>query len=331
VDKTNEDDSMEEDLKILNNLPQDGWDEDKSFWPIINFIGKYVAKLYGKRKIQQWSEINKGKSFLCMITTSDIAYCLTVTVNNYEVWNQWFAIKDLGKEELDKYKVKSQSKMTNEEKATYLKKAPKFTKKREKKTYLEHGFSKSGVAFYNEKWKMWRQFFMDKGKRDKLEICWEEYVRVTGFGRQWKSSSDVEDNYDDVEEEVDETMPINHFAMPGDDDFEGDCPWNGVQDDIMEEDNEEEIGMVEAAAGNKGMGDRKYTHKEVEKAGQMLRESSSDEGSSEEDDIDFVGTKKSNRVSLSPDDSGSDIEEDDTPVPKKKRKLPVKKKRQPVE
>ena len=67
MDKTNEDDSMEEDLKILNNLPQDGWEDDKSFWPIMNFIGKYVAKLYGKRKIQQWSEINKGKSFLCMI------------------------------------------------------------------------------------------------------------------------------------------------------------------------------------------------------------------------------------------------------------------------
>ena len=169
--------------------------------------------------------------------------------------------------------------MTNDEKAKYLKKAPKFSNKREKKNYLEHGFSKSGVAFYNEKWKMWRQFFGDKGKWDKLEICWEEYVRQTGFGRQWKSSSDVEDNYDDVQEEVDETMPVNHFAMPGDDDFEEDHPWNGVQDEIAEEDNEE-IGMVEAAAGNKGMGDRKYTHKEVEEEGRMPRDtSSSDEGS----------------------------------------------------
>ena len=61
------------------------------------------------------------------------------------------------------------------------------------------------------------------------------------------------------------------------DDFEGGCPWNGVQDEIVEEDVEEEIGVDEAAAGNKGMGDRKYTHAEVEKAGRMQRGSSSDE------------------------------------------------------
>ena len=44
----------------------------------------------------------------------------------------------------------------------------------------------------------------------------------------------------------------HHEEEEGDDDYEEDCPWSGVQDEIVEEDNEEEIGMVETAAGNKG-------------------------------------------------------------------------------
>ena len=326
MDKANEDDSMEDDLKILVNLPKDGWDDDKSFWPITNFIGKYVAKLYGKRKIDSWSKTNKGKSFLSMITTSDIAYCLTVMVNNYDVWDQWFKIKDHGKEELDKYKVKNQSNMTNEEKATYLRNTPKFTSKKEKKTYLDHGFSRTGVVFYNEKWKMWRLFSSDREKWDKLEICWEEYVTQTGFGRQWKSISDAEDYGYDVEDEAQETTLVAHFAMPGDDDFEGDCPWKGDQDETLEE--EEEIGEDEAAAGNQGMGERKYTHEEVEKEGR-IQHGGSDESSSEseEDEFDVVkvtpGNNSKKRRPPLFDDPGED--EDESPLPKKA--LSLKKKR----
>lgn len=58
------------------------------------FIAHYVRKVFSDSKIKQHLRSVKGSSFLDMISTSDIAYVLTIVKNGRCVWDERIKMKD---------------------------------------------------------------------------------------------------------------------------------------------------------------------------------------------------------------------------------------------
>ena len=53
--------------------------------PVFRFLFMYVTKLYGVNAINRWLKENTYKSFMDMVTTSDIAYVISLLQNSKEV------------------------------------------------------------------------------------------------------------------------------------------------------------------------------------------------------------------------------------------------------
>lgn len=211
----------------MKKLPDpNAFKSNKDFYPILDLFAKYATKLYGMSNIQANIKNNKGTTLLDVITMSDVAYVVTLIENNVAKWEEAIEIEALHEDEQAKFKPKNRrmlSDATAREK--YTKKKSKFTNRKGRKSgYLGHGWSKDGIEFYNSNWKMWRKFSRNKEVWGKMEIAWESYVMVKGFGKQWNENSAVCADACDMEDEAlgDAGIPHNHFSLPGDNDFEYD-------------------------------------------------------------------------------------------------------------
>ena len=56
--------------------------------PVCRFIGKYVKYLHGENTIKKYVGREKGKTFLDMITPSDVAYSISLIKNSQDVWKE---------------------------------------------------------------------------------------------------------------------------------------------------------------------------------------------------------------------------------------------------
>ena len=76
------------------------WQQQGSFIPSYNeaelfliFIDKYVKLAVGGHFIAKWMKMNRNKTLLDKLTSSDIAYTILVYENSKEVWEEEWHIK----------------------------------------------------------------------------------------------------------------------------------------------------------------------------------------------------------------------------------------------
>jgi len=67
------------------------------------FVAHYVRKVFSDNKIVQYLRISSGASFLDLISTSDIAYVLTVVKNGREMWDDRIERKEMDTQDTGMY------------------------------------------------------------------------------------------------------------------------------------------------------------------------------------------------------------------------------------
>lgn len=209
--------------RFLVNLPDTEYfledRNEKGLEYVVQFICNYAVHCYGWRDIQRQCRSKPGISPLTIVTTSDIAFCLTVIENSMAYWEFWYNKKgafqmDAG--ELEKYKKKNQAKMTSEERSRYTVPAKKFTNLREtKKTFGRDGWSKEGKNYYQTQLITWKTFASNKDVQTRLEIKFEDYVRENDVCKYWKekgsrfSEGGDEEAFDDGDDDPDFTVSFS--------------------------------------------------------------------------------------------------------------------------
>ena len=202
---------IEEEQDFFINLPGPSHfakDENKEdLKRILGFLARNVVILYGKNYLRRKYEEHPGNNLLNFITWEDAAYILAVRENGMDVWKQEMELKKDGADqyELDKYKVKNQAGMSDEDRLKYHKLTPKFTQKKGVRcAFSESRWSQEGVLFYQRCLKKLVDFASGEDMYERLELVWEEYVEETGFGVHWreKTSLSTNDNAQSDEEDV---------------------------------------------------------------------------------------------------------------------------------
>ena len=284
-------------VAFVKSPPTDLYDGiEKDFHLLCLFFDKYVGKLYGKRHINKWLANHKGNSLLDLITMSDVAYVGAQIENSGDVWVQEYEICQQAKVK----DFKELKKMPEDERPKYTPKTPKFTsRKGTKPKYLHHGWSQEGIAFYESVLATWKERAGDKDWWGMLEESWDNYLETTGSGHRWRERPATVARGTDGGEELAESRAVanNHFALPGDEDFQPDRAWKKppprgeVQDELMESESssdEEEVAPKKAPG-------KKRSLEELESS------SSESESESESEDESPVRAKRpKKRAAVSP-------------------------------
>lgn len=204
--------------------------DEKKYESLLYFLEKYVIKLYGVHRIRAWLGKHKGKTFLDMVTMSDLSYVTSVLENKLHVWEQDYEIRDLSKADKDKFKLHVWKGLSSEEQEEYRKVQPKFSNSSgQKKRYLSHGWNKAGLDFYNKGVRMWKSFSSDREKWQGFEVLWGDYVQEHGFlgGEYRKTSRDKANSYDHVRGEGGKGGGDEDFelVLPDDEGFDDGRMW----------------------------------------------------------------------------------------------------------
>jgi len=118
-----------------------------------------------------------GSSFLDLITPSDGAFTAVNIHSNLKVWNQALEILRLDPKEQAKYKPKNRKRLPHDERANYMLKQSKFTKKKGRRAaYTNHQYTKEGMQSYEAMKGGWEALFRDQVRFEKLEVVWERGV-----------------------------------------------------------------------------------------------------------------------------------------------------------
>jgi len=189
---------------------------------VCRFVDKYVSRVYGARAVSAWLTKNKGKTFLDMITMSDIAYTVAVIENGHERWDE---------------SINGRSLQTLDE----PRKTPKFTKKEGVKREVNStGWNKEGIEFYNKVWEGWKKL---SGKnhmglwKKQVEDMWFEYLEEMGeWDNQGKKKKCKKTNSEDEDlNPLMSNLPPGEAAemvLEGDEGYQPDCPWKYSAEDI---------------------------------------------------------------------------------------------------
>ena len=129
--------------KIFMNVRE--WPQQGSFIPsydeaepFLIFIDKYVKLAVGGHFIAKWMKMNRNKTLLDKLTSSDIAYTILICENSKEVWDEEIHIKLTSK---SKDEVKKASRTAK----------PKYHKGRGQRfKRYEDGWTTEGVTYYKE-------------------------------------------------------------------------------------------------------------------------------------------------------------------------------------
>ena len=215
---------------------------------VYRFVTTIVGKLIGKRALKTKMRNNKGKSPFDIITLSDIAYSLTIIANNIDKWDQEHEILRMSSEEREKWN--NPKNLPEDERKKYIKKQPRFTKKKgNKAAYKISGLNKEGTDYFRDGLGMLRSLRRNEAYWDLLIVGWETYNEEVGWSEQW-TAHDGRDVLREREalEELEDVAP-GAFAMPGDDNFE----YDGRQEEYRGEDDENSGGQNEEEGEQLGL------------------------------------------------------------------------------
>ena len=299
-------------LRVMKTMTVDNLEDGMSVF--FSFVERYVVKLYGKRAIAAWVKKNKGRSFLDMLTMSDVAYSMSIIENSCRVWDQDLSIEQLSKSEQEKYKPKVNKTLPDDEREKYIRVTPRFTDKNlRNRTYMKSGWSEEGINFYNSMWMRWKTIARDRDSLEKLQVGWELHAVDSDFGAFWKVSGVRASSEDERVLENEDDSPGNHFSLPGDDAFEEDRYAShdlGAQDEGVGAEPEEMEDVIEEVVVEEEEEEEEYDD-DGEKDGH--------------DDYGFGGSKKRKKSygsdSESSDSSSDEEDDEEEEQPTKRRKM----------
>lgn len=204
--------------------------DDSKYDSLIYFVEKYVVKLYGVHRIRAWLAKHKGKTFLDMVTMSDLSYVTSVLENKLLVWEQDYQTRDYSKAEKDKFKLHVWKGLSSADQEKYLKVQPKFSgSSGQKKKYLSHGWDKAGVDFYNRGVQMWKSFSSNKEAWQGFEVLWADHVQENGFlGGEYRRTGRDKASRDDQVDDGEGDMGGNEgfeLCLPDDEGFDDGRAW----------------------------------------------------------------------------------------------------------
>lgn len=246
-DKTSDDIDFDAMMDALLSPPSvESFQTDaNAFDHIVHFIANYVVKLYGLYALQAKVRNNPGSTFIDHTTVSDWAYCLLLVVNGKARVDQLLEIKTFNDDVQAMYKMR-RDKMTQAQRDMYPIVQGLFTgRKGNKLIYRGHGMNAEGLALYETIKAKWAMLFRNKVWYDMLKEKWYEYVKESGIGKHWKSIE-----LDSVDGSALGGIPQEEqqaalLCLPGDSDFEDDCPWRMMDNEEDEVEDDGDAGAVE--------------------------------------------------------------------------------------
>lgn len=145
------------------------FDDNDKLDVVMEFIAKYVRKVYGDRFLKKTLQAEPGTSFVDIITASDIAYIISLIKNSQKVWTQ----------------SKDNSKSLNEDEDVAKKNTktvrPLFTSgEGKKRTFGETVWSKKGLAYFKSGETAWKSVFNDKVITRRFYEKWEKWINTNG-------------------------------------------------------------------------------------------------------------------------------------------------------
>ena len=150
--------------------------------PVCRFIGKYVKYLHGENTIKKFVDREKGRTFLDMITPSDVAYSISLIKNSQDVWKESNKISKMPEEVQKKYKDKKNEDFVKKEE-------PLFTKgSGQKREFGRVMWNEVGTDFLANAQKEWIKSFNQEEVCTLLEKAWESYSMETNdvAAKHWR-------------------------------------------------------------------------------------------------------------------------------------------------
>ena len=150
--------------------------------PVCRFIGKYVKYLHGENTIKKFVDREKGRTFLDMITPSDVAYSISLIKNSQDVWKESNKISKMPEEVQKKYKDKKNEDFVKKEE-------PLFTKgSGQKREFGRVMWNEVGTDFLANAQKEWIKSFNQEEVCTLLEKAWESYTKETNdvAAKHWR-------------------------------------------------------------------------------------------------------------------------------------------------
>ena len=140
------------------------------------FISNYVSRLYGVNAIRTWLKEHKGKTFLDMMTVSDVAYVISLLKNSWCVWDQDLLVKSESDMEQEKY-CNRKTLEDPEDRRKYEQEYPMFSDGRGlKRTFCGVMWNDEGMQYLAETTQTWGNDRSDIQEWTLLYEAWDNYV-----------------------------------------------------------------------------------------------------------------------------------------------------------
>ena len=171
---------MEERHRMLTKPPSsEEFKTNQLFDILIEFIIKYIPKLYGVHKIRSLLAANPGQNLIHVMTASDLAFAVSVIEDKKKMWEEQVKLENMSPEE----------RKNVQEDPEYKEAKPRFTGQRGvKKSYLGHAWSQEGIKHYNDRLQSWKEKFRNPSFWDHLQISCEEYDDPSEVLKMWKKT-----------------------------------------------------------------------------------------------------------------------------------------------
>ena len=158
--------------------------------PFLRFIDKYVKLTIGGHYVNKWIRMNRNKTLLDKLTSSDIAYTILVCENSKEVWDEEIRIK--------------KECHTRDE----MKRAPRMAKQKyhegrgKRLKRYEDGWTTNGVDYYKS---LCETFKTLKAHHvwNYLQVHWSTYKK-THYETNYEAMDEPASEYDNEELSINE-------------------------------------------------------------------------------------------------------------------------------
>ena len=173
--------------KVYDEL-EISYDESEQF---LRFLDKYVSRAIGNHQMAKFCRVNRDKTLLDKVTSSDIAYTILVYENTKEVWEEEISIR-------------ASDKTDEEKRKTIRRQKPKYHEGCGKrlKRYAD-GWTDDGRNYFKELMSIFRQL-KNNEVWNKLHEYWGMY-QLKYYGRQKRYDNNEEQDTDnDVNDESEE-------------------------------------------------------------------------------------------------------------------------------
>ena len=270
-------------------------DDESALEPVCRFLGKYVKYLHGENAIKKYVDINKGRTFLDMLTPSNVAYSISIVKNNEEVWKEQYEVAK-NPNLRDKYKDKK-----NKE---YVYKKPRYTGgPGQKRQFGRVMWQKEGTAFMINAKEVWRKAFKDDRVKILLQKAWEKYSKANDdVASQYHQEKETEKVLEEEEEEDEVIL---------EDDSDDDQGFMAVSSSVQKGGIVESEEQTDVVTGKRNSGDAAESGKRARgKAGEEGGKSKKMRGSEAKEDNGRKRRQSSKRIASNSKEAGGGEKEE---------------------